>query len=100
MNLILTKLKKDKSLKENKLTKKYELVTNGSRIFFTYMKLPNPIRENVIAFPDILPEEFHLSKYVDYDKQFEKTFVEPLQLILDAVGWTAEEQATLDAFFA
>ena len=90
----------NKSLKENKLTKKYELVTNGSRIFFTYMKLPNPIRENVIAFPDILPEEFHLSKYVDYDKQFEKTFVEPLQLILDAVGWTAEEQATLDAFFA
>ena len=89
----------NKSLKENKLTKKYELVTNGSRIFFTYMKLPNAIQENVIAFPDILPKEFQLDRYVDYDKQFEKTFVEPLQLILDAVGWTAEEQASLDAFF-
>ena len=89
----------NKQLKENKLTKRYELVQNGSRIFFTYMRLPNAIRENVIAFPDVLPEEFKLNNYVDYDKQFEKTFVEPLQLILNAVGWTAEEQASLDAFF-
>lgn len=90
----------NKYLKENKLTKKYELVANGDRIFFTYMKMPNPIQENVIAFPDVLPAEFKLQHYVDYDLQFSKTFVEPLTLILDAVGWKPEPVATLDEFFA
>jgi len=90
----------NKYLKSENLTKKYELVTNGDRIFFTYMKMPNPIQENVIAFPDVLPKEFKLDYYVDYDLQFEKTFVEPLKLILDAVGWKPEPVATLDEFFA
>ena len=63
------------------------------------MKLPNTIKENVIAFPDVIPREFALDRYVDYEKQFEKTFVEPLKLILDAVGWTVEEQLTLEDFF-
>ena len=62
--------------------------------------MPNPMHENVIAFPDILPEEFKLYNYIDYDKQFDKTFVEPLKLILDAIGWTPEPVATLDEFFA
>ena len=86
-------------LKNAKLTKKYELVTNGDRIKFCYLRVPNHIRENVIAFPDILPKEFKLHDYVDYDMQFNKTFVEPLKLILDAIGWSPEERATLDEFF-
>ena len=86
-------------LKNAKLTKKYELVTNGDRIKFCYLRMPNHIRENVIAFPDILPKEFKLHDYVDYDMQFDKTFVEPLKLILDAIGWSPEEKATLDEFF-
>ena len=90
----------NKLIKDNKLSRKYEVVTDGSRIFFTYMKLPNPMQENVLAFPDVMPEEFKLNNYIDYDKQFDKTFVEPLKLILDAVGWTPEPVATLDDFFA
>ena len=86
-------------LKNAKLTKKYELVTNGDRIKFCYLRMPNHIRENVIAFPDVLPKEFKLHEYVDYDMQFDKTFVEPLKLILDAIGWSPEERATLDEFF-
>ena len=62
--------------------------------------MPNPIHENVIAFPDVLPRELKLDHYIDYDLQFEKTFVEPLKLILNAIGWNAEPVATLDAFFA
>jgi len=89
----------NKYLKQHKLTKKYESVVNGDRLKFTYLKVPNPIQENVIAYPDVLPEEFKLHRYVDYDLQFEKTFIEPLNFILNAVGWSAEEKATLEDFF-
>jgi DNA polymerase elongation subunit (family B) len=90
----------NKCLKELGLTKKYELIANGNKIKFMYLKLPNPIKENVVAFPDYFPKEFQLEQYIDYDMQFDKTFVEPLRLILDAVGWNAEQQATLEDFFA
>jgi hypothetical protein len=90
----------NKLLKDNKLTKKYELIQNANRIKFCYMRMPNPIHENVIAFPEVLPSELKLDRYIDYDLQFDKTFVEPLKLILDAIGWTPEPVANLDEFFA
>jgi len=89
----------NKHLKFNKLQNKYELITNGNRIKFCYLKLPNPIKENVIAFQNALPKELKLHNYIDYDLQFDKTFIEPLNLILHSIGWTAEEQATLEDFF-
>ena len=89
----------NRHIKFNKLNDKYELITNGNRIKFCYLKLPNSIKENIISFPDVLPKEFNLHKYVDYDLQFDKTFIEPLKLILDSIGWSVEEQATLEDFF-
>ena len=89
----------NKALKESGMMNKYEAIQNGGRIKFAYMRMPNSVKENVIAFPDVLPKEFGLHNYVDYNKQFEKTFIEPLRLILDAVGWKEEEQASLEDFF-
>ena len=89
----------NKYVKDAKLQNKYELITGGDRIKFVYLKLPTPIKENVISFHEALPKELNIHKYVDHDTQFEKTFIEPLKLILVAVGWQTEEQATLEDFF-
>ena len=81
------------------LDKKYSQISSGDKIKFSYLRLPNPIKENVISFPDFLPQEFKLHKYIDYDTQFDKTFIEPLNPILEAVGWSVKEQNTLEEFF-
>lgn len=86
-------------LKQKGLDKTYELIKSGEKIKFCYLKMPNLIREDVIAFPQYLPEELGLHDSVDYNKQFDKSFVEPLKSILDAIGWTPEKVYTLDAFF-
>jgi DNA polymerase elongation subunit (family B) len=86
-------------IKKNALDKSYRIINEGEKIKFLYLKEPNLLRENVISFPSILPTELSLHRYVDYDLQFKKTFIEPLNIILDAVGWSAEKKSTLDSFF-
>jgi len=87
-------------IKENKLTNKYSLVQNGEKIKFCYLKKPNIIHENVISFIQEFPKELNLDKYVDYDLQFEKSFLEPLKAILDAIGWNVEKTVNLELFFS
>jgi DNA polymerase elongation subunit (family B) len=86
-------------IKELGLDKQYEMIKNGEKIKFTYLKLPNPIKENVVSYPVMLPKELNLHKYIDYDTQFEKSFLEPIRVILDAVGWEVEKTVTLEDFF-
>jgi DNA polymerase elongation subunit (family B) len=86
-------------IKEKKLTNKYSLINNGEKIKFLYLKKPNIIQENVISFIQDFPKELGLDKYIDYDLQFEKSFVEPLKSILDAIGWNVEKTVNLELFF-
>ena len=89
----------NRTIINNKLDKKYRIINNGEKIKFFYMKVPNPIRENVFAFPDIMPIELNLEKYIDYDMQFDKSYVEPMNNILKEIGWSSEKQNTLEDFF-
>jgi len=87
-------------VKKNKIDNKYSLIGNGEKVKFLYLKKPNIIQENVISFIQDFPRELGLEKYVDYDLQFDKSFVEPLKAILDAIGWNVEKTVNLELFFS
>jgi len=85
-------------LKNKRLTK-YEKIQEGDKIKFIKLKEPNTLHQDVISFIGVLPKEFDLHKYIDYDNQFDKSFLEPLRFIVKAIGWNFERQSTLDLFF-
>ncbi len=86
-------------LKEYNLTNKYPLLQEGEKLKFTYLKVPNHFKEDVISYPGRLPKEFNLSDYIDYETQFDKAFVEPVKVILDCMGWQVEKQNSIESFF-
>jgi DNA polymerase elongation subunit (family B) len=86
-------------IKQKKLEAKYEVVHRGSKVKFCYLKTPNYLGEHVISTPGKLPKELELDHLVDYDKQFDKAFLEPLDTILGVIGWEAEKRSTLEGFF-
>ena len=87
-------------LDKHKLGKKYEAIKDGDKVKFCYMKVPNPMKENVFAISSVLPAEFALEKYIDYDLQFEKSYLEPLRGIVNTFGWNTEPVASLAGFFS
>jgi len=86
-------------IKQAGLEQKYEIIQNGEKIKFVYLKTPNSIKENVIAYANDLPKELDLHRFIDYNKQYEKAFVDPIKHLLDALNWDVEPVATLEDFF-
>lgn len=87
-------------IKKANLDKKYELIQEGEKIKFLYLKEPNTIRENCIAFLGTMPKELDIHKYIDYKMMFQKAFLDPLNMIVDGLGWSTEKKATLEDLFA
>ena len=90
-------------MKKLKLTRKYETIFEGDKVKFVYLKQPNPIGgsrgDQVVSFKTVLPKELSLDGYIDYDKQFTKSFIDPLKNILDVIGWSTEKVSTLEELF-
>ena len=91
-------------INERRLTHKYPAIQEGDKIKFIQLKQPNPLGANVISFITKVPKEIDIHKYIDYDTQYEKAFVEPLTFITDSIGWKIDRsygaQTTLEAFFS
>lgn len=87
------------NLKQLGLTKKYPLIQEGEKLKFTYLKMPNHFKNDVVSFPGRIPKEFELDNYIDYDVQFEKAFLEPIGVILKCMNWSAEKTNSLEDFF-
>ena len=85
------------------LSHKYEKIQEGDKIKFIYLKEPNPIGggrgDKVISFPTKIPKELDLHRFIDYDKQFTTSFLDPLQTILTAIGWKSKKEASLEDMF-
>ena len=86
------------------LGKKYRKIIDGDKIKFLHLRKPNPLggvagQDQIVAFPNSLPKEFGLLEFIDYDTQFEKSFLEPIKNILEKIGWNHEHVATLESFF-
>jgi DNA polymerase elongation subunit (family B) len=89
----------NKLIEEHGMIKTHEKIKNDDKIKWIYLKMPNIIQDNIIAFTDKLPKKFNLHKYVDYELQFEKTFLSPLRDITDVIGWNLEEVNNLESLF-
>ena len=91
-------------INEKRLTHKYPAIQEGDKIKFIQLKQPNIFGANVISFITKVPKELDIHKYIDYDTQYEKAFVEPLTFITDNIGWTIDRsygtQTTLEDFFS
>lgn len=86
-------------LRELNLTKRYQEIQEGEKIKFIYLKQPNIFNNNTLAFLSGLPKKLGAEQYIDYDLQFEKSFVEPLEIILSAINWQSKKVETLESFF-
>jgi hypothetical protein len=87
-------------IRKHKLHKKYPVIMEGEKIKFIYLKEPNIIQSNIISFHQVLPVEFGLDKYIDFDTQFQKSFLESLKTLLNSIGWKTEKTNSLEAFFS
>jgi DNA polymerase elongation subunit (family B) len=87
-------------LKEKRLHNRYENIKDGDKIKFLYLKEPNHLGENCVAFNAKLPSEFDLHRYVDYELMFEKAFIDPLKTIAKTIGWNTQPIATLEDLFS
>jgi DNA polymerase elongation subunit (family B) len=86
------------------LDKKYEKIQEGENIKFLFLKQPNPLmgvcgKDSVIGYLNILPKEFEIDKYIDREKQYTKSFLDPIQAIVSSIGWNISETKNLEELF-
>jgi DNA polymerase elongation subunit (family B) len=86
-------------IKLKQIDDRYPEIKDKEKTKFCYLKTPNTVGSNVITVSNVLPKEFDLNTYIDYDKQLEKAFLNPLNTILDVMGWSINDRATLEDFF-
>ena len=90
-------------IKENKLGNKYPNIQEGDKIKFLHLRQPNIYQSSAFSFITDMPKELNISDLIDIDMQYEKSFVEPLKIITDKMGWLIDTsygtQGSLEDFF-
>ena len=77
-------------LEKNKLDSKYVKIQEGDKIRFLHLKQPNVYVSTAFSFMTNVPKELDIHKYIDYDTQYEKAFVEPIKFIAEKINWSID----------
>lgn len=73
-------------LKTAGLDDKYTSITAGDKNKKLFLIEPNPLNSNIVSYAsDNFVNE--IKDYIDYDTNFEKGFLNALQLMVDSLGW-------------
>ena len=90
-------------VEKQKLEHKYPLIQEGDKIRFLHLRQPNIYQSSAFSFITEVPRELDIMDKIDYDEQFDKSFVQPLQFITDKMNWCIDssygQQGTLEDFF-
>ena len=90
----------NRQLRLHKLTNKYPIIQDGEKIKYLYLKEPNVLGSSVISFISDFPSDVpKISGQIDYKKQFQVSFLSPLQAILNVIGWKIEKTNNLEFLF-
>jgi hypothetical protein len=85
------------------LENKYPLIQEGDKIRFLHLRQPNVFQSSAFSFMTEVPKELDIYDKIDYDMQYEKSFVEPLKVITEKMNWLIDSsygvQGTLEDFF-
>jgi hypothetical protein len=97
MHVRASKVMNDLILKSDKVND-YPLVVNGDKIKYVFLKPNNPIKSDIIAFKDPrMLTEFNLLKYVDYPRLFERTFISPVEKLVESIDWRMDSGSAVMA---
>ena len=92
------------SVRKHNLEHKYPLIQEGDKIRFLHLRQPNVYQSSAFSFMTEVPKELDITDKIDYDEQFEKSFVEPLKVITQKIDWLIDSsygaQGTLEGFFS
>lgn len=93
-------LRFNKWLKDNRLETKYSPIQEGEKIKYVYLKLPNIIKEDVIAWSSSdPPKELKLETMIDFERHFQIGYMNPIKTLLTAVGWKEKETISMSDLF-
>lgn len=98
-------------IKKNNLEGSFNLIQAGDKIKYIYLKTPNALGETIVnstgrsvkkTYPNVIgfiDDNFiqYIKDYIDYDTQFEKTLIKPLEFMTNAINFTVKEKA-MDLF--
>ena len=89
---------------KQKLENKYPLIQEGDKIRFLHLRQPNVFQSSAFSFMTEVPKELDIVDKIDYDEQYTKSFVEPLKVITEKMGWLIDSsygvQGSLEDFFS